>query len=142
MRKYLFNSKTILLLFAIYALSCLPCKGQITLVRDGKSVANIIISPSDTNFHAANILNQFVKEISGVNSLPILPLSFYHAQDKKFKKEITKKNNIFIGFSPEELGLSSDKKLVLIVMGSLGSRTVNDKIFSFMVCKIKIIYNC
>ena len=107
MRKYLFNSKTILLLFAIYALSFLPCKGQITLVRDGKSVANIIISPSDTNFQAANILNQFVKEISGVNSLPILPLSFYHAQDKKFKKEITKKNNIFIGFSPEELGLSS-----------------------------------
>ena len=107
MKKYLFNSKTILLLFAIYALSCLPCKGQITLVRDGKSVANIIISPSDTNFQAANILNQFVKEISGVNSLPILPLSFHHAQDKKFKKEITKKNNIFIGFSPEELGLSS-----------------------------------
>ena len=107
MKKYLFNSKTILLLFAIYALSFLPCKGQITLVRNGESVANIIISPSDTNFQAANILNQFVKEISGVNSLPILPLSFHYAQDKKFKKEITKKNNIFIGFSPEELGLSS-----------------------------------
>lgn len=30
-----------------------------------------------------------------------------------------------------ELGIDKDKKLVLIVMGSLGSRTVNDKIFSF-----------
>ena len=32
----------------------------------------------------------------------------------------------------KEFGLSNDKKLVLIVMGSLGSRTVNDKIFSFL----------
>ena len=32
----------------------------------------------------------------------------------------------------EELEIDKDKKLVLIVMGSLGSRTVNDKIFSFI----------
>ena len=32
----------------------------------------------------------------------------------------------------EQLGISKDKKLVLIVMGSLGSRTINDKIFSFV----------
>ena len=32
----------------------------------------------------------------------------------------------------ESLGLDRNKKLVLIVMGSLGSRTVNDKIFSFI----------
>lgn len=31
----------------------------------------------------------------------------------------------------ESLGVSKDKKLVLIVMGSLGSRTINDKIFAF-----------
>lgn len=32
----------------------------------------------------------------------------------------------------EDYGLSKDKKLVLIVMGSLGSKTVNDKIVSFL----------
>ena len=32
----------------------------------------------------------------------------------------------------EEYGLSKEKKLVLIVMGSLGSKTVNDKIVSFL----------
>lgn len=32
----------------------------------------------------------------------------------------------------EDLGIDKDKKLVLIVMGSLGSRTVNDKIFEFI----------
>ena len=32
----------------------------------------------------------------------------------------------------ESLGLDRNKKLVLIVMGSLGSRTVNDKIFGFI----------
>ena len=32
----------------------------------------------------------------------------------------------------EKYGLSKNKKLVLIVMGSLGSRTVNDKIVSFL----------
>ena len=32
----------------------------------------------------------------------------------------------------EKLGITKDKKLVLIVMGSLGSRTINDKIFSFI----------
>ena len=32
----------------------------------------------------------------------------------------------------ETLEIDKDKKLVLIVMGSLGSRTVNDKIFSFI----------
>ena len=32
----------------------------------------------------------------------------------------------------EDYGLNKNKKLVLIVMGSLGSRTVNDKIISFM----------
>ena len=32
----------------------------------------------------------------------------------------------------ESLGIDKDKKLVLIVMGSLGSRTVNDKIMSFI----------
>ncbi len=32
----------------------------------------------------------------------------------------------------EDYGLSKNKKLVLIVMGSLGSRTVNDKIVSFL----------
>ena len=32
----------------------------------------------------------------------------------------------------EEYGLTKNKKLVLIVMGSLGSRTVNDKIVSFI----------
>ena len=32
----------------------------------------------------------------------------------------------------EDYGLSKNKKLVLIVMGSLGSKTVNDKIFSFL----------
>ena len=32
----------------------------------------------------------------------------------------------------EDYGLSKDKKLVLIVMGSLGSKTVNDKIISFL----------
>lgn len=32
----------------------------------------------------------------------------------------------------EDYGLDKDKKLVLIVMGSLGSRTVNDKIVSFL----------
>ena len=32
----------------------------------------------------------------------------------------------------ENYGLSKDKKLVLIVMGSLGSSTVNDKIVSFL----------
>lgn len=32
----------------------------------------------------------------------------------------------------EELGIDKNKKLVLIVMGSLGSRTVNDKIFNFV----------
>ena len=32
----------------------------------------------------------------------------------------------------EDYGLSKNKKLVLIVMGSLGSRTVNDKIISFI----------
>ena len=32
----------------------------------------------------------------------------------------------------EDFGLTKDKKLVLIVMGSLGSRTVNDKIVSFL----------
>lgn len=32
----------------------------------------------------------------------------------------------------ESLGIDKNKKLVLIVMGSLGSRTVNDKIFSFI----------
>ncbi len=32
----------------------------------------------------------------------------------------------------KDFGLSSDKKLVLIVMGSLGSASVNDKIFSFI----------
>lgn len=32
----------------------------------------------------------------------------------------------------ESLEVDKDKKLVLIVMGSLGSRTVNDKIFSFI----------
>lgn len=32
----------------------------------------------------------------------------------------------------EEYGLSKNKKLVLIVMGSLGSKTINDKIISFL----------
>ena len=32
----------------------------------------------------------------------------------------------------EKLDIAKDKKLVLIVMGSLGSRTINDKIFSFI----------
>lgn len=32
----------------------------------------------------------------------------------------------------EDYGLTKDKKLVLIVMGSLGSKTVNDKIVSFL----------
>lgn len=32
----------------------------------------------------------------------------------------------------EDLGIDKNKKLVLIVMGSLGSRTVNDKIISFI----------
>ena len=32
----------------------------------------------------------------------------------------------------EEFGLSEDKKLVLIVMGSLGSKTINEKITDFM----------
>ena len=32
----------------------------------------------------------------------------------------------------EDYGLSKDKKLILIVMGSLGSKTINDKIFSFL----------
>ena len=32
----------------------------------------------------------------------------------------------------EDFGLSKNKKLVLIVMGSLGSKSVNDKIFSFL----------
>lgn len=32
----------------------------------------------------------------------------------------------------DSLGIDKDKKLVLIVMGSLGSRTVNDKIFAFI----------
>lgn len=32
----------------------------------------------------------------------------------------------------ESLGIDKNKKLVLIVMGSLGSRTVNDKIFAFV----------
>ena len=32
----------------------------------------------------------------------------------------------------EKLGVDKDKKLVLIVMGSLGSRSVNDRIFSFV----------
>lgn len=32
----------------------------------------------------------------------------------------------------KELGVDENKKLVLIVMGSLGSRTVNDKIFEFI----------
>lgn len=32
----------------------------------------------------------------------------------------------------ESLGIDKNKKLVLIVMGSLGSRTINDKIFSFI----------
>lgn len=32
----------------------------------------------------------------------------------------------------EEYGLSKDKKLVLIVMGSLGSKSINDKIVSFL----------
>ena len=32
----------------------------------------------------------------------------------------------------EKLGVNKDKKLVLIVMGSLGSRSINDKIFSFV----------
>lgn len=32
----------------------------------------------------------------------------------------------------ENLGIDKNKKLVLIVMGSLGSRTINDKIFSFI----------
>ena len=32
----------------------------------------------------------------------------------------------------EEYGLSKNKKLVLIVMGSLGSKTINDKIVSFL----------
>ena len=32
----------------------------------------------------------------------------------------------------EEYGLTKDKKLVLIVMGSLGSKTVNDKLVSFL----------
>ena len=32
----------------------------------------------------------------------------------------------------EDFGLTKNKKLVLIVMGSLGSQTVNDKIFSFL----------
>ncbi len=32
----------------------------------------------------------------------------------------------------EEYGLTKNKKLVLIVMGSLGSRTINDKILSFI----------
>lgn len=34
--------------------------------------------------------------------------------------------------SKESLGLDKDKRLVLIVMGSLGSSTINDKIFSFI----------
>lgn len=34
--------------------------------------------------------------------------------------------------SKEKLGVNKDKKLVLIVMGSLGSRSINDKIFSFV----------
>lgn len=34
--------------------------------------------------------------------------------------------------SKENLGIDKNKKLVLIVMGSLGSRTVNDKIVSFI----------
>ena len=32
----------------------------------------------------------------------------------------------------EEFGLSEDKKLVLVVMGSLGSKTINDKITDYM----------
>ena len=32
----------------------------------------------------------------------------------------------------EDYGLDKNKKLVLIVMGSLGSKTVNDKIVSFL----------
>ena len=32
----------------------------------------------------------------------------------------------------EDFGLTKNKKLVLIVMGSLGSKSVNDKIFSFL----------
>ena len=32
----------------------------------------------------------------------------------------------------DKLGVDKDKKLVLIVMGSLGSRSVNDRIFSFV----------
>lgn len=34
--------------------------------------------------------------------------------------------------SKESLGIDKNKKLVLIVMGSLGSRTINDKIMSFI----------
>lgn len=34
--------------------------------------------------------------------------------------------------SKESLGIDKNKKLVLIVMGSLGSKTMNDKIFSFI----------
>ena len=36
------------------------------------------------------------------------------------------------GASKKEFGLSDKKKLVLIAMGSLGSRTVNDKIVSYL----------
>ena len=35
-------------------------------------------------------------------------------------------------FPKDKLGVDKDKKLVLIVMGSLGSRSVNDRIFSFV----------
>ena len=43
--------------------------------------------------------------------------------EKALKMEIANK---------EDYGLDKDKKLVLIVMGSLGSRTINDKITSFL----------
>lgn len=36
------------------------------------------------------------------------------------------------GTTKEKIGVDKDKKLVLIVMGSLGSKSINDKIFSFI----------
>ncbi|MBR3390987.1 MAG: DUF4838 domain-containing protein [Prevotella sp.] len=131
MRKSLYSKISAALFFAIITLTGIPCKAQITLVKNGKCIANIVISPTEENVQAANMLNRFIKEISNTKGLPVLFPFFHNAQSKTLKKEITKKNNIFIGFSPEEMGLSPNDLGEKLSEDAFAIVTKNDRLMIF-----------
>lgn len=131
MRKSLYSKISAALFFAIITMTGIPCKAQITLVKNGKCIANIVISPTEENAQAANMLNRFIKEISNTKGLPVLFPFFHNAQSKTLKKEIAKKNNIFIGFSPEEMGLSPNDLEKKLSEDAFAIVTKNDRLMIF-----------